>query len=331
MVVFDMIEVKNLVKRYGHTVAVNDVSFEVNPGEILGLIGPNGAGKTTTMRILTCYIGANAGEATVCGYDLFEQPLEVRKHIGYLPENAPLYTNIGVLNYLNFITQARGVPKGERKSRIKEMIEVCGLESIVQKDVGELSKGFRQRLGLAQTLIHGPEVLILDEPTSGLDPIQIIQIRNLIKAMGKEKTVILSTHILPIVEETCDRILIINNGKIVANGTQEELAVQVQGGDMFTLNILDPQEETQKSEGEASLPASIFSQLGSLNFVNSVEQISQDNGLVTYQVKTQRDANAEGELFQCATANQWNLTGLQKEFVNLEEVFLHFTLPESSE
>lgn len=318
MVVLDMIEAKNLVKRYGHTVAVNDVSFEAKPGEVLGFIGPNGAGKTTTMRILTCYIGANSGEATVGGYDVFEQPLEVRKHLGYLPESAPLYLNIGVLDYLYFIAQARGIPKGERKSKIKEMVDVCGLESVVQKDVGELSRGFRQRLGLAQTLIHDPEVLVLDEPTSGLDPIQIIQIRNLIKEMGKEKTVILSTHILPIVEETCDKILIINNGKIVANGTQEELAVQVQDGDMFTLSIRESQQET---------PA----QLGALGFVNSVEQISQDNGLVTYQVKTQRDVNAEDELFQFATENQWNLTGLQKEFVNLEEVFLHFTLPESSE
>jgi len=317
MVIFGMIEVKNLVKRYGHTIAVNDVSFEAKPGEVLGFIGPNGAGKTTTMRILTCYIGANSGEATVCGYDVFEQPLEAKKQIGYLPESAPLYTNLGVLDYLNFIAQARGIPKGEQKSRIKEMIEVCGLESVVQKDVGELSRGFRQRLGLAQTLVHSPDVLILDEPTSGLDPIQIIQIRNLIKEMGKEKTVILSTHILPIVEETCDRIMIINDGKIVANGTQEELSIQVQGGDMFTLNIREPQEETQ-------------SQLESLNFVNNAEQISQDNGSVTYRVKTQTDISAEEELFRFATENQWNLTGLQKEFVNLEEVFLHFTLPESS-
>jgi len=318
MVAFDMIEVKNLVKRYGHTIAVNDVSFEANPGKVLGFIGPNGAGKTTTMRILTCYIGANAGKAAVCGYDVFEQSLEVRKHIGYLPERAPLYMNLGVLDYLNFIAQARGIPKGERKGRIREMVEVCGLESVVQKDVGELSRGFRQRLGLAQTLIHNPEVLILDEPTSGLDPIQIISIRNLIKEMGKEKTIILSTHILPIVEDTCDRILIINNGKIVANGTQEELAIQVQGGDMFNFSIREPQEDTQ-------------TQLDSLSFVNNVEQISQDDGLVTYQVKTQSDINAEEELFRFATENQWNLTGLQKEFVNLEEVFLHFTLPESSE
>jgi len=318
MVAFDMIEVKNLVKRYGHTIAVNDVSFEANPGKVLGFIGPNGAGKTTTMRILTCYIGANAGKAAVCGYDVFEQSLEVRKHIGYLPERAPLYMNLGVLDYLNFIAQARGIPKGERKGRIREMVEVCGLESVVQKDVGELSRGFRQRLGLAQTLIHNPEVLILDEPTSGLDPIQIISIRNLIKEMGKEKTIILSTHILPIVEDTCDRILIINNGKIVANGTQEELAIQLQGGDMFNFSIREPQEDTQ-------------TQLDSLSFVNNVEQISQDDGLVTYQVKTQSDINAEEELFRFATENQWNLTGLQKEFVNLEEVFLHFTLPESSE
>ncbi|MBC8461401.1 MAG: ATP-binding cassette domain-containing protein, partial [Deltaproteobacteria bacterium] len=180
-----MIEVRNLTKRYGPVVAVDDVSFDANPGEVLGFIGPNGAGKTTAMRILSCYIGADSGTAKVAGYDVFEQSLEVRKHIGYLPESAPLYMNMGVLDSLNFIAQARGIPKNERKKHIRDMIDLCGLENVVQKDIGELSKGFRQRVGLAQTLIHDPEVLILDELTSGLDPIQIIQIRNLIREMGK--------------------------------------------------------------------------------------------------------------------------------------------------
>ena len=207
-----MIEVRNLTKTYGPTIAVDNISFDAKEGEVVGFIGPNGAGKTTAMRVLTCYIGADSGTATVAGYDVFQQPLEVRRHIGYLPESAPLYTNMGVLESLNFIVQARGIPKGERKSRIRDMIDICGLEEVVQKDVNELSRGYRQRLGLAQTLIHDPEVLILDEPTSGLDPIQIIQIRKLIKEIGERKTIILSTHILPIVEDTCNRIMIISRG-----------------------------------------------------------------------------------------------------------------------
>lgn len=313
-----MIEVRNLTKRYGPVVAVDDVSFDANPGEVLGFIGPNGAGKTTAMRILSCYIGADSGTAKVAGYDVFEQSLEVRKHIGYLPESAPLYMNMGVLDSLNFIAQARGIPKNERKKHIRDMIDLCGLENVVQKDIGELSKGFRQRVGLAQTLIHDPEVLILDELTSGLDPIQIIQIRNLIREMGKEKTIILSTHILPIVEETCDRMMIIDNGKIVADGTLDALAMQIQDGDVFTFSIRGPKEEI-----EAKIQA--------LSFIKNVEQIAWDDGSGSYRITSDAEVNAEEELFSFATNNQWSLTELRRETLNLEDVFLHFTLPESQE
>ena len=313
-----MIEVKNLTKTYGPTIAVDDVSFDAREGEVIGLIGPNGAGKTTAMRILTCYIGADSGSAKVAGYDVFQQPLDVRKHIGYLPESAPLYTNMGVLESLNFIAQARGIPKGERKSRIRNMIDICGLEEVVQKDVNELSRGYCQRLGLAQTLIHDPEVLVLDEPTSGLDPIQIIQIRRLIKEMGENKTIILSTHILPIVEETCNRIMIISRGKLVANGTQEDLAIQAQGGNVYSFTIRGPLEEME-------------SKLKMLQFIKDVESVSQDDGVCTFRVQSEVETNVEEELFRFASDNEWALTELRKESMNLEEIFLHFTLPISDE
>ncbi|MFQ6039236.1 MAG: ABC transporter ATP-binding protein [Candidatus Poribacteria bacterium] len=312
-----MIEVRNLTKTYGPTIAVDNVSFDAKAGEVIGFIGPNGAGKTTTMRILTCYIGADSGTAKVAGYDVFQQSLEVRRHIGYLPESAPLYTNMGVLESLNFIAQARGISKGERKSRIRDMIDICGLEEVVQKDVSELSKGYCQRLGLAQTLIHDPEVLILDEPTSGLDPIQIIQIRRLIREMGEKKTIILSTHILPIVQETCNRIMIISRGKLVANGTQEELITEVQGGNVYTFRIRGPLEE-------------IESKLNMLEFIQDVESIAQDDGVGSFRVKSDK-ADVEEDLFRFAANNEWSLTELRRESMNLEEVFLHFTLPSSEE
>ena len=232
-----MIEVKNLTKRYGPTVAVDNVSFSAKSGEVLGFLGPNGAGKTTTMRVLTCYLSADEGNATVDGYDVFDQSVEVRKRIGYLPESAPLYTDMGVIDYLKFIAQVRDIPKSQRQQRTKEVIDICGLERVIQKDVGELSKGYRQRLGLAQSLIHDPPILIMDEPTSGLDPNQIIEIRNLIKEIGKEKMIIFSTHILPEVSATCSRILIINNGKIVANGSPESLADRAKGGQVVDITI----------------------------------------------------------------------------------------------
>ena len=219
-----MIEVINLTKRYGPTVAVDNVSFDAKAGEVLGFLGPNGAGKTTTMRILTGYLSADEGTAKVAGYDVFEESIEVRKRIGYLPESAPLYTDMGVIDYLKFIAQIRDIPKSQRSQRIKDVVDTCGLEKMIQKDVGELSKGYRQRLGLAQSLIHDPPILVLDEPTSGLDPSQIIEIRNLIREIGKEKMIIFSTHILPEASATCSRILIINDGQIVANGTPDELA-----------------------------------------------------------------------------------------------------------
>jgi ABC-2 type transport system ATP-binding protein len=307
-----MIEVKNLTKRYGSTVAVNDVSFDAKAGEVLGFLGPNGAGKTTTMRILTCYLSADEGTAKVAGYDVFEESVEVRKRIGYLPESAPLYMDMGVIDSLSFIAQVRHIPKSQRQGRMKAVIDICGLEKVIQKDVGELSRGFRQRLGLAQCLIHDPPILIFDEPTSGLDPIQIIEIRNLIKEIGKKKTIIFSTHILPEVSATCSRILIINDGRIVANGTPEELAGRAKGEGVVHISIRGPRE-------------AIEAKLGELSFVSDFKQTQSESGVFGYQIVSQTDKNAAEELFHFVVQNHWSLTELRQESISLEDVFLKLT------
>ena len=312
-----MIEVKNLTKRYGSTIAVDNVSFDANAGEVLGFLGPNGAGKTTTMRILTCYLSADEGTAKVAGYDVFEESIEVRKRIGYLPESAPLYMDMGVIDYLKFIAQIRHIPKSQRQERIKAVIDTCGLEKVIQKDVGELSKGFRQRLGLAQSLIHDPPILILDEPTSGLDPSQIIEIRNLIKEIGKEKTIIFSTHILPEVSATCSRILIINDGQIVANGTPDELAGRAKGEEVIHISIRGPRE-------------AIEAKLGELSFVSDFKGVKSDDGVFGYQIASPGGKNTAEELFHFVVQNHWSLTELRQEAVSLEDVFLKLTGGESA-
>ena len=307
-----MIEVRELTKSYGATVAVDQVTFDAHAGEVLGFLGPNGAGKTTTIRILTCYLSADTGSATVAGYDVFEESIEVRKNIGYLPESAPLYADMGVIEYLNFMTQVRNIPKSQRKERIRTVIDTCGLEDVIQKDIGELSKGYRQRVGLAQSLIHDPPILILDEPTSGLDPSQIIEIRNLIKNIGQEKLVLFSTHILPEVSATCTRILIINNGKIVANGTPEELSNQAKGEEIVHITIRGAQE-------------TIESELDALEFVSQWNRVGTDDGTVSYQINAAQGSEAAEALFRVVVENGWSLTELRQESVDLEDVFLNLT------
>ena len=312
-----MIEVRNLTKRYGSTVAVNNVSFDAEAGEVLGFLGPNGAGKTTTMRVLTCFLPADDGTASIDGYDIFENSIEVRQRIGYLPESAPLYGDMGVIDYLKFIAEIRNIPKSERNDRIKSVVEICGLGPMIQKDVSELSKGYRQRLGLAQSLVHDPPILILDEPTSGLDPSQIIEIRNLIKEIGKEKTIIFSTHILSEVSATCSRVLIISDGRIVANGTPDELAEQAKGEGIVDISIRAPQAE-------------IESKLEALDFVTSFKQVGTDDGVFRYKISSQQDNTAE-ELFRFVVENRWSLTELRQETVSLEDVFLKLTGSESAD
>lgn len=223
------IKIQHVTKRYGNQAAVDGISFEVKTGEVLGFLGPNGAGKTTTMKMITSYISIDEGDILIGGTSVKTNPEAIKKHIGYLPEHNPLYDDMPVLDYLAFCGALQGLPKSKLEERVREMVRITGLNREKHKRINELSKGYRQRVGLAQAMIHDPEILILDEPTTGLDPNQIVEIRNLIRELGQEKTVILSTHILPEVEATCDRILIINNGRIVADGTASTLRQQAQG------------------------------------------------------------------------------------------------------
>ncbi len=336
-----MIEVRNLSKHYGATKAVDDVSFDVPKGEVVGFLGPNGAGKTTTMRILTCYLPADGGTAKVAGYDTFEHPVEVRRRIGYLPESAPLYLDMGVIEYLGFIAGMREVPKSERPRRIRHMVEACGLGSMVQKDIGQLSKGFRQRVGLAATLLHDPDVLVLDEPTTGLDPNQIIEIRQLIRQIGEEKTVILSTHILPEVEATCSRVLIINDGKIVASGSPESLTRRAAGGGAARISV-------------KAIPAVVEPKLRAMAGVERVSPLQPlRDGTSRYEITAHAAPGGgfggggggasggggggggasdglEESLFRLAVENGWILTELSAETLSLEEVFTRLTTGEKS-
>jgi ABC-2 type transport system ATP-binding protein len=307
-----MVEVRNLTKTFGPTVAVDNVSFDVAKGEVLGFLGPNGAGKTTTMRVITCYIPADSGTASVAGYDTVTHSIEVRRRIGYVPESAPLYLDMGVMDYLAFVAAIREIPKHSRQRRIENMVDLCSLGDVRHKLVGELSKGFRQRLGLAQTLIHDPEVLILDEPTTGLDPNQIVQIRELIKRIGREKTVLLSTHILQEVEATCSRVQIINDGRIVAQGTTEELTRSAAGESRTVVRI-----KASAAEVEPKLRA--------LEKVKGLRDLGSENGSSRFAVLSDQGSGIEEALFRLAVESGWVLTELRPETVSLEQVFQKLT------
>ncbi len=241
-----MIEVDHITKRYGSLVAVRDLTFRVEKGEVVGFLGPNGAGKTTTMRILTCYQPATLGTARVAGFDVFDEPMEVKRRIGYLPEHPPLYNDMYVRSYLDFVAQIKGVPSPNRRSRVEDAMERCGITDRARQLVGQLSKGYRQRVGIAQAILHDPDVIILDEPTIGLDPNQIQEMRRVIRGLGREHTVILSTHILPEVEMTCDRVIIINRGQIAAVDTPSNLTAMPSGNRRYYVAVsgnLDAAEE----------------------------------------------------------------------------------------
>jgi ABC-2 type transport system ATP-binding protein len=311
-----MITASNLSKYFGSTRALNDISFEVKKGEVLGFLGPNGAGKTTTMRVLTCYHPADTGTATIAGFDVFENPLEVKKLIGYLPENNPLYMDMGIVDYLEFIAHIRAIPSSKKRKQIKHVIELCGLRGELQKDIGELSKGFRQRVGLAQALLHDPAILIMDEPTIGLDPTQIIEIRELIKKIGKEKTIILSSHILPEVSATCDRIIIINRGEIVGSGTPEEMALSAKAGEITYITIRGPLQEVQEK----------------LNTLEKIQEIiylaGKESELNQFEIKSAVGIDVREELFFLVAQNGWSLTELYQKTANLEDIFLQLTMNE---
>lgn len=305
------IVVKNLTKKYGSQKAVDDISFEVKTGEILGFLGPNGAGKTTTMKAITSYLASNSGTIEIGGVSVMENPEEIKKFIGYLPENNPLYEDMPVIDYLAFVAELQDIPKSRIKSRILEMIITCGLDAEKHKKIGELSKGYRQRVGLAQALIHDPEVLILDEPTTGLDPNQIVEIRELIRNIGREKTVILSSHILAEVEATCDRIMIINKGKIVADGTPEDLRKQATGREVLKLTI----EDGDRNE--------IYS---ALQQVESVEVTDFGKLNQQFEVQSRPGASSRRAVFELCKQKGWALTELTPIETKLEDIFREVTL-----
>lgn len=305
------IVVKKITKVYGTQKALDDLSFSVKTGEVLGFLGPNGAGKTTTMKAITCFLSLNEGDITVGGTSVAANPELVKKRIGYLPENNPLYLDMPVIDYLKFIGELQGVVKNEMPLRIAEMVKVCGLTQEKYKKIGELSKGYRQRVGLAQALIHNPDVLILDEPTTGLDPNQIIEIRDLIRRIGQEKTVILSSHILAEVEATCDRVLIINKGKIVADGTPDELRKTAQGNEVLRVGIEG--DERQK----------VFDALKTLVTVSSVDLVSGNDALL--EVQSSAGESSKRAIFDMCVKNGWYLTELVSIEKNLEDVFREVT------
>ena len=306
------IVVKNVTKRYGSQKAVDDISFTVRTGEVLGFLGPNGAGKTTTMKAITCFISPDEGELSVGGFSARDNPEEIKKNIGYLAETNPLYQEMAVLDYLRFVAELHGIPAGEIKARILEMVNTCGLEGEKHKKIGELSKGYKQRVGLAQALIHDPAVLILDEPTAGLDPNQIVEIRELIKNIGKEKTVILSSHILAEVEATCDRIVIIHKGKIVADGTAGELRKRAQGHEVLKVSI----------EG-ATDANSVFNDLQKLETVAIVDPLNFST--FTFEVQSKDAQSSRKSIFGLCVAKGWYLTELTAIETKLEDIFRELT------
>src|SRR5213076_133235 len=289
-----MIEVDSLTKNYGAFRAVDGVSFNVRKGEVLGFLGPNGAGKSTTMKILTCYLAPTGGTARVAGHDVFEHSLEVRQRIGYLPEDTPIYRDMTVLELLRFVADVRGMARDKREARIREIGGRCGLGDVAGKLVGELSKGFRQRVGLAQAMLHDPDIVILDEPTSGLDPNQIVEIRSLIKEIGREKTVILSTHILPEVQATCSRVVIISGGKLVADGTPNELRARERGG-RYRVVV--------ESNGVAK--DAIRDQLASLSGVTRCEVIAGEDGSHAFAIDAGSSSDLRKPIFRAAVDNRW--------------------------
>ncbi len=306
------IEVENLTKQYGPQKAVDNISFQVDTGEILGFLGPNGAGKTTTMKIITCFMAPSGGDVKVNNISIHDDKERIKKKIGYLPENNPLYLDMPVLEYLSFTASLQGVEKNKIDNRIREMVHTCGLDVEKHKNIGQLSKGYRQRVGLAQAMIHDPEILILDEPTTGLDPNQIIEIRKLIRELGKEKTVILSTHILPEVEATCDRILIINDGKIVADGTSETLRRQAQGEEMLRIEISEFGNRDQ-----------VAAALKSLNSIGMVDPIN--DSVCSFVIQSKSGSSSRKPIFQLCVQNNWILTEMTPVETKLEDIFRDLT------
>jgi ABC-2 type transport system ATP-binding protein len=307
-----VIEVQHLTKRYGRFTAVHDVSFRVERGEILGFLGPNGAGKTTTMRILTGYMPATEGKAIVAGFDVFDQPVEAKRRTGYLPETPPLYPDMTVSEYLHFVAKLKGVPGADRRQRIQTVMERTRIADMANRLCGKLSKGYKQRVGLAQALIHNPDVLILDEPTAGLDPKQIIETRELIKELAGDHTIILSTHILPEVAQTCQRVVIINKGHVVAVDTPDNLTARLRGSETMYLQI--------DASGADAAPA-----IQHIPGVTRVLEADRRDGMIGFEIDSERGRDVRRDLARTVITNGWGLLELRPMRMSLEDVFLSLT------
>ena len=307
-----MIRVENLTKYYGNRLAVDNISFNVEKGEVVGFLGPNAAGKTTTMRILTGFLAPTRGDVWVAGYNILSHSLEARQHIGYFPEAVPLYTDMTVRSYLDFSASLRGLDKNRIKTRIEEVVDICHLEEYIDVLIGKLSKGFRQRVGVAQTIIHEPEVLILDEPTIGIDPIQVAMTRQLIKELGKECTVLLSTHVLPEVSMTCERVIIINEGRIVAEDRIENLSSMIGGSKRIRLEVAGPSKQVAER----------------LRRIKGVQRVSYQDS--HYVVECSAGQDPRGKIMETIVQGGWTLLSMESIEMSLEDIFLKLTTEEET-
>lgn len=312
-----MIKIENLTKYYGDFRAVDNISFTVNDGEILGFLGPNGAGKTTTLKMLTCFMPPTSGTIEYNDLNVRDHSMEIRRMIGYLPESAPIYEYMSIKEYLDYICDLRDIHGARRKDRMDAMIETCGLARMMGKDIGELSKGYRQRVGIAQALIHEPEVVILDEPTVGLDPNQIVEIRNLIKEVGREKTVILSTHILSEVEAACNRVIIVSSGEIVADGTPASLQERMASQTIISLEI--------RTDDAAAADA-----YAALEGVEEARTVSSGDGVAALEIMVKRGCDVREDVFRRTVEKGWVILGMNQHKTNLEEVFRQLTLSQGA-
>jgi ABC-2 type transport system ATP-binding protein len=312
-----VIEVQHLTKRYGRVTAVDDVTFRVERGEILGFLGPNGAGKTTTMRVITGYMPPTEGRCIVAGFDVFDQPVEAKRRTGYLPETPPLYPDMTVREYLTFVARIKGVPSADRKARVEQVMKRVWIADVASRHCGKLSKGYRQRVGLAQAVLHNPDVLVLDEPTAGLDPKQIIETRQLIKELAGDHTIILSTHILPEVSQTCQRVVIINKGRVVAVDTPDNLTHRLRGAETMYVLVEAPVDATPTLQAMAG--------------VTRVSVADRHDRAIGYEVESVRDADIRRDLARTIVAQQWGLLEMRPLRISLEEIFLQVTTEELTE
>lgn len=318
-----MIKVEGLTKRYARTVAVDNISFEVEKGQIVGFLGPNGAGKTTTMRVLTCFLPPTSGHATVAGFDVLENPMEVKKRIGYLPETPPLYPEMEVVEYLKFVGRLKGIASRELMPRVEDVMKRCAVTDVRTRLISKLSKGYRQRVGLAQAIIHNPDVLILDEPTSGLDPKQIIETRELITSLAGDHTIILSTHILSEVEHSCERVIIISKGKLAAIDSVANLTNRLRGSEAVSLEL--------DAAGGRPNPSEVQQRLETVSGVSRVMMKDSRNGRLVFEIESLQGRQIRSDLARTVVNAGWNLNELKSIGLSLEDIFLQLTTSEQKE